>query len=104
VSRPDTSTPIAAPVPPIAAHTPSARLRSAPAKVVVVIDNADGDINAAPTPCTARPVTSMPPLVASPHTSDATVNSASPTSSVRRAPNACASPPPNTISPPNTSV
>ena len=54
VSVPPSSTPMAAPAPPTAPHTPSAFARSGPWKVVVMIDSAAGDSIAAPRPWPAR--------------------------------------------------
>jgi len=51
VSVPPSSTPIAAPAPPTAPQTPSARVRSRPSlKAVMMIDSAAGDSIAAPRP------------------------------------------------------
>src|ERR671910_233863 len=61
-SSPPASTPTAAPAPAIAAHTPSAWLRSAPSKVVVMIASAAGDSSAAPTPWPARAATRTVPV------------------------------------------
>jgi hypothetical protein len=88
----------------MAAQTPSARPRRSPWNVAVTTASAAGESNAAPTPCSARPAMSMVPLPASPHISEAAVNSPSPARSVRRAPNASDSRPPSTIRPPKQSV
>ncbi|GAA2770437.1 hypothetical protein GCM10020219_044000 [Nonomuraea dietziae] len=104
VSSPPTSTPTAAPVPPIAAQTASALVRRSPWKAVVMVASAAGDSSAAPTPCSARPAMSVAPSGARPHSSEASVNRASPPSSTRRAPKASVSRPPSTINPPKHSV
>ena len=73
VRTPPSSTPTAAPRPPIAPQMPSALLRSGPSsKVVVMIESAAGEIIAAPSPCTARAPTSTPSDQASPQRNDAT--------------------------------
>ncbi len=55
VRMPPSSTPAAPPEPATAPQTPSALLRSAPSrKVVVTIASAAGEISAAPRPWTAR--------------------------------------------------
>ena len=74
VSTPPSSTPTAAPEPPIAPQMPSALLRSAPSsKVVVMIESAAGEMIAAPRPCNARAPISTPSDHASPQRNDATV-------------------------------
>src|SRR5258707_14930201 len=50
VSTPPRITPTAEPAPASAAQTPRALFRSAPVKVVVTSDSADGDSSAAPAP------------------------------------------------------
>ena len=61
------------------AHTPSARLRSAPsANIVVTSDRAAGDMIAAPRPCSARAAMSKLSDCARPPTSEATANRTEP--------------------------
>src|SRR5581483_7254449 len=102
VSTPPASTPTAAPPPPIAPQIPSALLRSAPSSnVVVMIDSAAGEMIAAPSPCTARAATRTPPAHARPHSSEASVKTATPTRKTRRRPSRSAALPPRRRKPPN---
>jgi hypothetical protein len=104
ISNPPASTPTAAPAPAIAAQIPSARLRSAPWKVVVIIASAAGDSSAAPTPWAARPAIRVVPPWARPEASEARVNRPSPARNIRRRPRVSASRPPSSSSPPKQSV
>ncbi len=102
VSIPPKSTPAAAPEPPMAPHTPSALLRSAPSeKVVVTMDSAEGVMMAAPKPWIARETISMVSLWARPHSSEASVKRATPTRNTRRRPSRSAARPPSSRKPPN---
>jgi len=94
-----------APMPPVAPHAPIALLRSAPsAKVLIRIDNAAGVIAAAPTPCIARAAINIAPESASPHASEASVNTPIPPSSTRLRPIRSAIRPPSNSSVPNDSM
>src|SRR5690606_30930241 len=80
-----------------------ARARSAGrGKSWVISDSEAGVSSAAPTPCTARAAISMPPEVARPAASDASVNTVSPARNTRRAPSTSASRPPASMSPAKT--
>src|SRR5580765_4256172 len=101
VSTPPASTPTAAPLPPSAPQIPSALLRSGPSsKLVITIDRAAGEMIAPPSPCTARDAISIPSDCASPHASEASVNSATPTMNTRRRPSRSAARPPSSKKPP----
>ena len=64
---PPSSTPAAPPEPATAPQAPSALLRSAPSrKVVVTIESAAGEMIAAPRPCAARAAISWPSVAAKP--------------------------------------
>ena len=77
---PPSSTPAAAPKPPTAPQTPSARLRSRPsANVTERIESAAGEMIAAPRPWNARAAISDVSDHASPASSEATVNATRPT-------------------------
>src|SRR3954454_7032408 len=105
VSTPPSSTPAAPPEPATAPQMPSARLRSAPSrKVVVTIDSAAGDRIAAPRPCTARAAISWPEFVARPPASDASANSTRPPMKTRRLPSRSAMRPPSSRKPPKVST
>ncbi len=105
VSTPPIRTPTAAPLPPIAPQTPSALLRSEPSSnVVVMIDSADGERIAAPSPCTARAAISCPSEFERPQASEASVNSATPNMKTRRRPRMSAVRPPRSRKPPNVSA
>ena len=83
----------------------SAWVRSAPSgNVVVRIESEAGVISAAPNPCTARKVSSIPRLPDRPHSSDASVNSATPVTNSRRRPNRSLARPPRSRKPPNISA
>ena len=80
-------------------------LRAGPgAKVVATSANAVGDAIAAPVPCRARARIRVASLTASPHSSDATVNNATPAMNTRLRPNASPMRPPSNINPPNASA
>ena len=102
---PPSSTPTAAPLPPIAPQIPSALFRSEPSSnVVVMIESAAGERIAAPRPCTARAAISMPSEVESPQASDAGVKSATPDMNTRRRPSRSAARPPSSRKPPKVSA
>ena len=104
VSTPLTIMPTTKPEPPIAAHTPSALLRSAPVNIVVIADSAAGATSAAPTPCATRAAISSAPDPVRPQASEPSVNSTMPASSTRRRPRVSASRPPSSMRPPNAST
>ena len=92
------------PIAPVAVHTPSALLRSAPSgNVVIRIDSAVGVMIAAAIPCTTRATISAASDPASPHASDAAANSAVPTANTRRRPSRSAARPPSSSRPPKLS-
>jgi hypothetical protein len=72
--------------------------------VRIRIDRAAGVIAAAPSPWTARAPISTALEPASPHSSEANVNSATPTSSMRLRPSTSANRPHNNRSAPNVSM
>jgi hypothetical protein len=63
-----------------------------------------GFIIAAPTPCRIRQVISSSGELASPHSSDATVNTTSPATKIRRRPSRSASLPPVSMNAANVSA
>ncbi len=72
---------------PAADDIPIARARSfASLKVSEMIASVEGMVIAAPTPCSARPVTSTVSLSASPLSSEAAVKTARPVRNIRRLP------------------
>jgi hypothetical protein len=80
-------------------------LRSLPsAKVVVRIDNAAGEMIAAPRPCRAREPMSAPSLHAKPEASDAAVKTTMPARKTRRRPRRSAARPPSSRKPPKSSA
>jgi hypothetical protein len=80
-------------------------LRSAPSrKVVIRIESAAGVIAAAPTPCSDRAATSMVGDHARPPSSDASANTATPLTNVRRCPSTSAARPPRSRRLPNVSA
>ena len=95
VSKPPSSTPTAAPAPPTAPQTPSARARSRPLNCAVMIDRAAGDRSAAPSPCPARAANNAAALPASAEPSDAIVNTPRPVRNTRRRPSRSAARPPS---------
>ena len=101
VRIPPKSTPAAAPEPPSAPQIPSALLRSAPSrKVVVTIERAAGEMIAAPRPCTARAPIRTFALFARPQASEAAVKMTSPTMKISRRPSRSAIRPPSKRKPP----
>ena len=67
----------------------------------MTIDSAAGEMIAPPKPCTAREAISIPSLCARPQTSEAIVNTTTPTMNTRRRPSRSAARPPNSRKPPN---
>src|SRR4029077_5996521 len=101
VNTPPASTPTAAPLPPSAPQIPRALFRSVPSsKLVITIESAAGVMIAPPRPCTARATISIPSDCANPQTSEASVNSATPTMNTRRRPSRSAARPPSSRKPP----
>ncbi len=102
VSAPPRKVPSAPPAAPTALNTAMARARSRgsgnsdtsiPSTTAVVI--------APPTPCSARAAISTPGEVATPHSTDATVNTARPAVNIRLRPTRSPSRPASSNSPPN---
>ena len=105
VSAPPTTRPITEPMPVIAANTAVAALRAGPlGKVVATSARPVGLAIAAPTPCSSRAVTSVASSQATPHSTDAMVNRATPTMKVRLRPMVSPSRPPSSIRPPKVST
>ena len=104
-SAPPTTRPITEPTPVIAANTAVAALRAGPfGNVVATSARPVGEAIAAPTPCSRRRDTSVVSSQAMPHSTDAMVNSATPTMNVRLRPMVSPSRPPSSIRPPNVST
>src|SRR6266511_3398123 len=102
VNTPPASTPTAAPLPPSAPQIPRALFRSAPSsKLVMTIESAAGEMMAPPSPCTPRAAISIPSDWASPHASEASVKSTTPTMKTRLRPSRSAARPPRRRKPPN---
>ena len=101
VRMPPKSTPAAPPAPATAPQAPSALLRSAPSrKVVVTIESAAGEMIAAPRPCAARAAISCPSVAAKPAASEAAATSRRPEMKTRRRPSKSAIRPPSSRKPP----
>ena len=97
--------PAPSPTPCIAADTAIARLRACPTAYVVAISASPvGAATAAPVPCTARATISVEASVASPHTSDAIVNTPTPDRNARLWPIASPTRPPSSSRPPKVST
>lgn len=77
-STPPASGPARLAAPAVALHTLTATPRRSAGKIRVIVDNVCGVITPAPTPWTTRAAISMAALPASPHHTDATVNTARP--------------------------
>ena len=93
------------PMPVIAAKIAVAALRAGPfGNVVAISARAVGDAIAAPTPCSSRAVTRVVSFQARPHSTEAMVNSATPTMKVRLRPMTSPRRPPSSISPPKVST
>ena len=76
---PPASGPTRVATPAVAPHTLSATPRRSGGKILVIVDSVCGVSSAAPSPCTTRAAISISMLPASPHHSEAAVNTASPT-------------------------
>src|SRR3954453_12404968 len=100
VSAPPSRTPTPPPPLAIPPHKLNAVPRGAPGWVEVAIESADGVSSAAPQPWTARAATRKPGEGASPHASDAPVNTNRPARNVRRRPTMSAARPPTSSRPP----
>ena len=86
-------------------HAASAFARSPPSvNVVVMIETTAGASIAAPRPCSARNASSIPGVVASPQSSDATVNSAMPSVNSLLRPKRSPARPPRSRKPPKTNT
>jgi len=97
VRRPPISGPSASASADVPAQIPMAVPRCRGGKVTAMIESVAGFISAAPTPCATRAAISASPLEASPQASEARVNTAMPTTKMRRRPYASASLPPMSI-------
>ena len=95
---PPTSGPIASASAETPAQIPIAAPRSAGGNVAAMIESVAGFINAAPTPWRMRAAMSISPESASPQKSEASVNTAMPTTNTSRRPYASATFPPVSIS------
>ena len=105
VRMPPSSSPTAAPPAAIAPQTASAFVRCSPSrKVVVMMDSAAGETNAAPKPWRARAPINIVSEVASPLSRDANAKIAVPATNSRRRPIRSAMRPPSSRKPPNISV
>ena len=78
-STPPASGPTSVATPAVAPHTLIATPRRSAGKIRVIADSVCGVSRAAPTPCTTRAAISISMLSASPHHSDAAVNTVRPT-------------------------
>ncbi|MDH6553054.1 hypothetical protein M2162_007151 [Streptomyces sp. SAI-041] len=104
-STPPASSPIAPPPAETAAKTPKARLRSGPSRnVVLTRERAVGEAMAPPTPWRARAARSWPSFWASPPSSEASTNSSTPQTNIRRLPRMSPVRPPSSSSPPKVRV
>jgi hypothetical protein len=100
-SKPPATRPAEAPTAPVKANAPMARacfLGSVKSRTSM--PSATADTRAAPAPWTNRAAMSIPGLAASPHASEARVNSASPARNIRLRPSRSPSLPPSSSSPP----
>ena len=93
VSRPPMSGPTATAAPVVAPHTPNAVPRSRPWNVAASSASDVANIAAAPMPCSARASSRNSGEVASAHSSEAAVKTASPVVKMSRRPNRSASEP-----------
>ena len=92
------------PTAPVEPHSPSALLRSPPSgKVVITSDSAVGVMIAAATPCTARAMSRVSLVPASPAPSEASANRAVPAMNIRRRPSRSEARPPSSSNPPKLS-
>ena len=83
VSQPPSSGPSAADAPATAPHTPNAIPRARPVKVPDTIDRVDGEVIAAPRPCTVRAAISVPMPRAAPASTEPSTNTATPAMKMR---------------------
>ena len=105
VSAPPTTRPSTEPIPVMAANTAVAALRAGPlGNVVATSASPVGAAIAAPTPWSSRATTNVVSSQAIPHSTEAMVNSATPTMKVRLRPMVSPSRPPSSIRPPNVST
>jgi hypothetical protein len=101
VRIPPSTNPKLKPEAPVALKMLRALLRSGPsAKVVVIIEIAEGSVNAAPMPCNPRVSSKSHPLFASPQMKEARPKSAAPMRKMRRRPSRSAARPPSNRKPP----
>ncbi len=99
---PPNSIPAAPPSPFIAAHAPIARLSCAPgANEEVMIASEQAAISAPPTPCAARAAISVVRSAATPPASEASANTSSAITNIRRCPKWSAARPPSIRKPAN---
>ena len=102
VSTPPASSPIDAPADATNEKTPIAFACSpGEGNIVTIIPRITAELSAPPTPCTNRAAISISGLAASPHSSEATVNTASPARKTVRRPIRSPSRPARSNSPPN---
>ncbi len=105
VNAPPTTRPITDPIAVIAPNTAVAVLRAGPrANVVAISANPVGEAMAEPTPCSSRAITSVGASQATPHSTEAMVNSETPTMKVRLRPMVSPRRPPSSINPPKVST
>ena len=105
VSTPPSSSPTAAPAPPIAPRIPNAVPRSrGSVNAVLTNESAAGAISAANTPCSPRAATSIPKLCAAPPRADAAPNPIVLATNSRLRPNRSPSRPPASSRLPNASA
>ncbi len=102
---PPSSSPMAPPAPATAENTPKARLRSGPSlKLVAISASAVGEAMAPPRPCRARAASSQAEDWATPPSSEAKLNTRTPTTNTRRRPRMSPARPPSSSSPPKVRV
>ena len=95
---------MAAAIPPIAPHVPTANPRRSAGNAGSSNASDDGASSAAATACAVRPATSSPTVGAAAHTTEAIPNSARPTRNTRRRPHRSASRPAGTSSAANVTL
>ena len=102
VRIPPASSPTAAPAEATKANTPIARACSrGPGNMVTIMPRITAEVIAPPVPCANRAAMSIPWFTASPHASEATVNTASPARNTSRRPARSPSRPASSSSPAN---
>ncbi len=105
MSAPPTTRPITEPIAVMAPNTAVAALRAGPlGNVVATSARPVGEAIADPTPCSSRAMTNVVSSHAIPHSTEAMVNSATPTMKVRLRPMVSPRRPPSSIRPPNVST